>query len=306
MSSIAQYVRPDIIAQVQRLDLRARFIVEGFYAGLHSSPYHGFSVEFSEHRKYASGDDLRTIDWNVFGKTDRFYVKKFRAETNLSAHLLMDLSGSMAFPKPEHLEPGAAPRMTKFEYATTLAAALGYLMIQQQDAVGLATIGPRLGCFLPARSRRGHLVRILAELSRLEPSGTTDLAGGIIEVARRVRRRGLMVLFSDLLCDPRPVIQALHSLRFAGHDLTVFCVLDAAEARFPYRGPTRFEDAESTAFVSADADALRSAYLDALKDFLATYHDEAAAVRADFVQVDTSMTFDQALMRFMTSRRRRF
>src|SRR5262245_23801361 len=150
MPAVTEYLRPDLIAQVQRLDLRARFIVEGFYAGLHASPYHGFSVEFSEHRKYAPGDDLRTIDWNVYGKTDRFYVKKYRAETNLDAYLLMDLSASMGFPEPDQIEPGGSPRMTKLDYSICLAAALGHMMINQQDSIGLGLIGSG------QRSRQGE------------------------------------------------------------------------------------------------------------------------------------------------------
>ncbi|MCK6456673.1 MAG: DUF58 domain-containing protein [Phycisphaerae bacterium] len=303
---MTEYLRPDVIAKVRRLDLRARFIVDGFYAGLHASPYHGFSVEFSEHRKYEPGDELRTIDWNVYGKTDRLYVKKYRAETNLTAHLLLDTSGSMAYPVEADLEPGASPRMTKFDYAACLAAALAYLMLDQQDAVGLALVGGDDRAMIPARSRRTQLTHVLARLARAKAGGVTTLADDLEAFARRLRRRGLVIVFSDLLCDPVPVQRALRRLRFAGQDAIVFCVLDAAEAHFPFRGPTRFEDPETGGSVTADAEAFREGYLRAVEEFHQSYRDALAGFRAELVCVDTSMSFDQALARFLTARKRRF
>jgi len=305
MPSAASYLRPDVIQQVQRLDLKARFIVEGFLAGLHGSPYHGFSVEFSEHRKYVSGDDLRQIDWNVFGKTDRFYVKKYQAETNLDGYLLVDTSGSMAYP-PELQTPGAGGRMTKFDYAVCLAAALGYMMIRQQDAVGLACFDTELRAFLPPRSRRAHLMAILGHLARVRPRGRTGLAASLHKMADRVRRRSLMIVLSDFLDEPAEVIDALHHLRFRGHDLILFQVLDVEEVQFPFVGLRRFQDVESPASVVADPEAIRTDYLAALRAFIGRYRAEAAGLRADFVQVDTSMTFDKALVQFLIDRQRRF
>jgi len=305
MPSAASYLRPDVIQQVQRLDLKARFIVEGFLAGLHGSPYHGFSVEFSEHRKYVSGDDLRQIDWNVFGKTDRFYVKKYQAETNLDGYLLVDTSGSMAYP-PELQTPGAGGRMTKFDYAVCLAAALGYMMIRQQDAVGLACFDTELRAFLPPRSRRAHLMAILGHLARVRPRGRTGLAASLHKMADRVRRRSLMIVLSDFLDEPAEVIDALHHLRFRGHDLILFQVLDVEEVQFPFVGLRRFQDVESPASVVADPEAIRTDYLAALRAFIDRYRAEAAGLRADFVQVDTSMTFDKALVQFLIDRQRRF
>jgi len=179
MLTIEEYLRPDVIQRVKRLDLKARFIVEGFIAGLHRSPYHGFSVEFSEHRKYVPGDDVKTLDWNVLAKTGKLYVKKFRAETNLYAYLVIDRSKSMDF---SSLPEG----MSKLDYAICLAAALGYMMIGQQDSVGLVTFGERIQNFIPPKSTRKQLVNILGELARTPPQGPTGLADALDQVARQV------------------------------------------------------------------------------------------------------------------------
>ncbi len=300
-----EYLKPDVIQQVQRLDLRARFIVEGFLSGLHASPYHGFSVEFSEHRKYVPGDDPRMIDWNVFAKTDRFFIKKYQAETNLDCYLLVDCSASMDYPRP--VEPPSSPsRMSKLDYAICLAAALGYMMISQQDSVGLATFDTKLRAFLPPKSKRAHLMSLLAHLANVRPRGQTGLSEAIHHVASRVSKRSLMVLLSDLLAEPDPIIEALHHLRFRGHDLIVFCVLDVTEATFPFEGQLRFEDVESSARIEADPLAVRAAYLAELRTFIERYRNEAADIQADFVQVDTSMTFDKALIQFLIERQRRF
>jgi len=325
MPAAAEYLRPELIAQVRRLDLRARFIVEGFYSGLHRSPFHGFSVEFSEHRRYVPGDDPRGIDWNLYARTDRYFVKQYQAETSLEAHLVLDVSASMGFPaagdrapaRSRRDEGGPHPalsmsaadtrlpqRMSKHEYVVCLAAALGYMMIRQQDAVGLALVGETLRAGLPARSRRAHLMQVLSTLAATQPAGPTGLAAGLRDLARRIRRRGLIIVFSDLLCEPAPVLEALRMLRLWGHDLIVFCVLDEAEVSFPFHGPTRFEDPEG-GVLEADADGLREAYAAALRDLLDRYRRGLAEVRADFVRVHTAMPFDAALTRFLIERRGR-
>ena len=304
MPSAQEYLRPEVIAQVQRLDLRARFLVEGFLAGLHRSPFLGFSVEFSEHRKYVPGDDLRLLDWNVFAKTDRFYIRKYQAETTLDTYLLVDLSGSMDYPPMD--EPDlSAGRLRKIDYSICLAAAIGYMLIHQQDAVGLATFGEKLQGFLGPKAKRSHLMAILAGLTNIRPYGPTGLADALHEIADRVRKRSLMVLFSDLLADVESVVEAMHHLRYRGHDLIVFHVLSEEEAVFPFRGPKRFTDVESDAHVNTNATAIRAAYLEEIGRFIDRYRDEAAAVGADFASVHTGMTFDKALLRFLISRQRR-
>src|SRR5436309_12217492 len=189
MSASEKYLRPEVIRQVARLDLRAKFIVEGFLAGLHASPFHGFSVEFSEHRKYVPGDDLKDLDWTVYAKSDKYYLKKYQAETNLTGYLVMDLSASMAYTYRQEL--------TKFEYGICLAAALGYLMIHQQDPVGLVTFDTHVRTCMPPRSKRTQLANILAILANLKPAGQTDVAGSLHQLAAMVRAKGLVMLFSD-------------------------------------------------------------------------------------------------------------
>src|SRR6266513_3377838 len=228
MATSESYLRPEVIRQVARLDLRATFIVEGFLAGLHASPFHGFSVEFSEHRKYVPGDDLKDLDWNIYAKMDKYYLKKFEAETNLTGYLVMDLSASMAYTYRQEL--------TKFEYGICLAAALGYLMIHQQDPVGLVTFDTKIRTALPPRSKRTQLGQILAVLANLKPAGQTAIAPCIHHLAAMIRSKSLVMLFSDLLTDPEPVLQSLHHLRHRGHDVILFHVLDEAEVQFPFEG----------------------------------------------------------------------
>src|SRR5947207_9415821 len=189
MAGAEKYLRPEVIRQVARLDLRAKFIVEGFLSGLHASPFHGFSVEFSEHRTYVPGDDLKYIDWNVYAKTGKYYVKKYEAETNMTGYLVMDLSESMGWTHRQEL--------TKFDYGICLAAALGYLMIHQQDPVGLVTFDTQIRTALPPRSKRTQLGHILALLANLKPAGKSDIAACLHQLAAMLRQRSLLMLFSD-------------------------------------------------------------------------------------------------------------
>ncbi|HLN27153.1 MAG TPA: DUF58 domain-containing protein [Gemmataceae bacterium] len=298
MGSTEKYLRPEVIRQVARLDLRAKFIVEGFLAGLHASPFHGFSVEFSEHRKYVAGDDLKDLDWNVYAKTDKYYLKKFQAETNLTGYLVMDLSASMAYTYRQEL--------TKFEYAICLAAALGYLMIHQQDPVGLITFDKRIQASLPPRSKRTQLGTILALLSNLKPSGQTDVAHCLHQVAAMIRTKSLVLLFSDLLTDPQPVLQSLHHLRHGGNEIILFHILDEAEVHFPFEGVIEFEDIEEHDQLTIDARGMRADYLQSLDEFREFYRRECAKANIDYVPMDTSISFDKALMEYLLSRQKRF
>jgi uncharacterized protein (DUF58 family) len=303
MSTLAKYLDPEVIQQVAQLDLRARFIVEGFLAGLHASPFRGFSVEFSEHRKYVKGDDIRSIDWNVFARTDRLYSRQYNAETQLDCYLLVDASASMGYvgtTAPEGGEPAG-----KLLYATHLAAAVGYLVTHQQDAVGMGILGEGLEHFLPARSRRQHLIQLLRILAAVKPSGRTGLGAGIRQVLAQIPHRGLIVMLSDLLTDQDEVTEALHHIRFAGHDVIVMHILDAAEVRFPFEGGLRLEDPESGETLVADADAVRQRYERAVADWRAELADRLRSVRIDYVPLDTSMPFDKALIEFLGQRGRR-
>ena len=293
-----QYLDPEVARRVARLDLKAKFIVQGFLAGLHDSPYRGFSLEYSESRKYVAGDDPKALDWTVWAKTDRLCVRTFQAETNLSAYLLVDTSRSMAF-------AGAPGAMTKLEYATALAAAIGYLLTSQHDAVGLGLLGTDLQRLVAPHATRRHLVRILTDLATAPSGGQTHLATGLHAVARRVRRRGLIVLLSDLLDDPDAVLDALRHLVFRGHDVIVFQVLDAAERGLAVHGPVVLADPETGAEVATDADAIRAAYAARVDAFVGRYEREIRRLGADFAAMTTSTPFDRALVRFLAERKRR-
>lgn len=306
MGSQEKYLKPEVIRQVKRLDLRARFIVEGFLTGLHRSPFHGFSAEFSEHRKYEPGDDIQFIDWNVFARTDRYYIKKYEAETNLTGYLVMDLSESMNFTHAEEL--------TKFEYSICLAAALAYLMIQQSDAVGLVAFDRKVRSSLSASSRRSQLSKILATLSRLAPAPKTDVPASLAHVAGLIRHKSLILLFSDLLYDsddpndpnaPQRVLRELYHLKHRGNDVIVFHILDAAEMQFPFHQMVEFRDNESPKRLVADADDARASYLEALWEFQDLYRKDCAKHRIDYVPLHTGMQFDRALVEYLQDRGRR-
>jgi uncharacterized protein (DUF58 family) len=296
-SSAESYLKPEVIRQVSRLDLRAKFIVEGFMSGLHASPFHGFSVEFSEHRKYSTGDNISDIDWNVYAKTDRFYIKKFQAETNLTGYMVMDLSGSMGYTYRQEL--------TKFEYGISLAAALSYLMIHQQDPVGLVAYDTKVRQSLAPGSKRTQLGNILSLLARLKPAGTTDIEASLNQVASMLRHRSLVMVFSDLLGDPDSVLRGLHRLRFAGHDLIIFHILDEAEAEFPFEGMLRLEDNETNEILEVDADAIKADYLEEVARFRAKYKGDCIRARIDYVPLHTGMPFDKALMSYLLTRQAR-
>jgi uncharacterized protein (DUF58 family) len=299
MNAPEKYLRPEVIRQVSRLDLRAKFIVEGFLSGLHASPFHGFSVEFSEHRKYVPGDDLKDLDWNIYAKTDKYYLKKFQAETNLTGYLVMDLSASMAYTYRQEL--------TKFEYAICLAAALGYLMIHQQDPVGLVTFDNRIQASLPPRSKRTQLGTILAVLANLKPSGHTDVAHCLHQLAVMIRNKSLVMLFSDLMTDPAPVLESLHHLRHRGNEVILFHILDEAEVKFPFEGVIEFHDVEEEGTrLTVDARGIRGDYLHAVSEFQDLYRRECAKANIDYVPMDTSVSFDKALMEYLLQRQKRF
>jgi len=272
-------------------------VIRGFLQGLHSSPFHGFSVQFSEHRRYNRGDDPKLIDWLVYAKTDKYYIKRFEAETNLTGYLAIDLSKSMGFTHSQS--------MNKFEYATCLAASLTYLMTMQQDPVGLLTLGSKVNAELPARSRRGHLSDVMARLTNIQPTGKTDLAACITQIAAMLRHHSLVMLFTDLLDEPEAVYRSLAQLRHGGHDVILFHILDEAEVRFPYDGPVQFEDSESRETITVDATGFREDYLRGLEEFREDYKQRCSRLRIDYVPLDTSMPFDKALTEYLLQRQGR-
>ena len=295
--SAEKYLKPEVINQIKRLDLRAQFVVQGFLQGLHASPFHGSSVEFSEHRKYTAGDDPKDIDWLVYAKTDKYYVKKFEAETNITGYLAMDLSQSMGYTYRQDL--------TKFDYAICLAAALAYLMIHQQDPVGLITFDQRVRDSLAPKSRRKQLGNLLSHLARLKPTGQTDIGHSVTQIAAMLRHRSLVMIFSDLLTDPEPVMRSLRVLRHRGHDVILFHILDEAEVHFPFDGVVEFEEPETKERVQVDATNCRTEYVEEVAAFRRAYRRECFQTGVDFVEVDTSMQFDKALMEYLIRRRNR-
>jgi len=289
-----RYLKPEVIQTIKRLDLKAQFIVKGFIQGLHASPLHGFSVEFSEHRKYVHGDDPADIDWLVYAKTEKYYVKKYEAETNLLGYLIVDTSRSMGYTYRQE--------MTKFEYSICLAAALAYLMIHQQDPVGLVTFDETIKQSLKPQSRRNQLGTILSILSKLEPTGQTNIASALTQLAAMLKRQSLVMVFSDLLGDADAVLSSLHRLRHSGHDIILFHVLDEAEVKFPFRGRVELLDPESGEKVPGNADALKQHYLDELEQFRSRFRRDCFQSRIDYVELDTSVAFDKALIEYLVRR----
>jgi uncharacterized protein (DUF58 family) len=292
-----EYLKPSVINQIKRLDLRAQFVVKGFLHGLHASPFHGFSVEFSEHRKYSPGDDLKDIDWQVFAKTDKYYVKKFESETNITGYLVMDLSQSMGYTFRQEL--------TKFDYAICLAASLAYLMISQQDPVGLITFNDRVRESLPPRSKRTQLGNLLSLLSRLKPIGETNFAQSLGQFSSMLKHRSLIMLFSDLLSDTQKILTGIRRLRHQGHDLILFHVLDEAEVSFPFHGICEMIDPETNQELKLDADGFRADYVKQIDQFRTDLARQSRQIGVDYVPLDTSMQFDKALIEYLHSRRGR-
>jgi uncharacterized protein (DUF58 family) len=298
MVAVEQYLKPELAAQIKRLDLRAKMVVRGFLQGLHASPFHGFSVEFSEHRRYSPGDDPKDIDWIAYAKTGKYYVKKFESETNLTGYLAIDLSQSMNYTYRQQL--------TKLDYCICLAAALAYLMIQQQDPVGLVTFDTKLGASVPPRSRRSQLPTILSQLSKLKVAGQTDLAGSLVQMAAMLRHRSLIMLFSDLLSEEAPMLKALRSLRHGGHDIIVFHVLDEAEVSFPFQGMVQLRDPETGESEPVRAADAAEDYRRTIKVFRERLDKELSESRIDYVPLDTSQPYDKALTEYLLRRRNRF
>jgi len=298
MSTVEKYLRPEVIRQISRLDLRAQFIVKGFLQGLHASPFQGFSVEFSEHRKYTPGDDPADIDWLVYAKTDKYYIKKFEAETNITGYLVMDLSRSMGYTYRQEL--------TKFEYGICLAAALCYLMVHQQDPVGLITFDEQIRQSLPARSKRTQIGQVLSLLANLKPTGKTNIAKSLHQMAAMLKHRSLVMLFSDLFAEPEGVLQSLRRLRHGGHDVILFHILDEAEVQFPFDGVVEFEEPETSDKIQVDANDFRADYQKQVRKFCDEYRRHCFQSGIDYVGLDTSMQFDKALTEYLVSRRARF
>jgi len=290
------FLDPAVVARLGTLELKARTIVEGFLTGLHRSPFKGFSVEFAEYRQYIPGDDLSTIDWKVYARSDRYYVKKFEEETNLDCHLLLDVSGSMAY--------GAHHGMSKFQYGACLAASLGYLMNRQRDAVGLTAFDENVVARLPASSRPGHLRTLLVTLERLETAHRTNVAKPLHHLADAMTKRGLVVLISDLLDDPAEIIRGLKHFQFRCIDGIGVQVLDPYEIDFPFEHAARFEDLETSEEVMAVPGAVRDHYIKQMNALIDRYRRELGASGIDYQLLNTKHPLELALLSYLSTRAR--
>lgn len=291
------------MAKISRIELLARQTVEGFISGRHQSPYRGYSAEFAEHREYTPGDDLRDLDWQVYAKTDRYYIKQYIEETNLRATILLDVSGSMAY-RGENAAHHQGKPLSKFEYARFLAAGLVRLLLNQQDAVGLVTYDSTIRRYIPSRTRTNHMSVLLEELFKTKPGAESALAPVFHEVAERVHRRGLLIIISDLFDNPEDILQALHHFRFRKHEVIIMHVMADEELTFPFQQWSQFRDLEQDGqTLELDPEALRSAYLSEVRTFLSTIEKGCGEMRIDYVPFSTRLDFDVALASYLAHRR---
>jgi uncharacterized protein (DUF58 family) len=283
------------------MDLKARLIVEGFIAGMHRSPYHGFSVEFAEYRQYMQGDNIKNLDWKVFGKTDRFYVKLYEEETNLKATILLDKSGSMGF-SGNGGGRGLVGTVDKLTYGALLAASLSYLMIHQQDAVSLCAFDERIQTLLPHRSVRKHLFFLLGNLERLTPGARTRISTTLHDIAERVKRRGLIILISDLMDDPEKTLMGLKHFRHRNHEVIVFHVLNPREIDLDYRGEVEFRDLENEKRIRVEPAFLREQYSKQVQGWIRRLDRGCKEHQIDYNLLTTDTPFDQALTAYLNKR----
>ena len=293
--SSRKYLDPEVLKSISGLELKARLIVEGFVSGMHRSPFHGFSVEFAEHREYVAGDDTRFVDWKVYGKSDRYYIKQYEEETNLRCWLLVDASESMEY---------GSGAFTKLEYARHAAAALAYLVTQQRDAVGLALFDEELRSVLSPASSAGHLRALIRQLAEAEASGRTGLGAAVQHAAEQIGRRCIVVILSDLLESADSILGAVRLLRHHKHEVVLLHLLDHDERTFPFERMTRFEGLERMPQVMADPGALRTQYLEELRLFTREIRRGCLGSGADFVEIDTRTPLDVALSTYLASRER--
>ncbi len=292
---LRRYLQPEVAATLSNLELIARLVVEGFMTGLHKSPYHGFSIEFSQHRPYMAGDSLRFVDWKVYGRTDRFYIKQFEEETNLRSYLLLDVSSSMRY--------GSGP-VKKSDYASFLTAALAYLFIKQRDAAGLVLFDEQVREILPPRSVPSYLNHILQAIGKAEFGKDTQINRVLHRVAEQLKRRGLIVLISDLMDEPEKVLSGLKHFRHDKHEVLVFHIMDRSEAEFAFSGEVQFEDLESGEKVKTQPLYIRSAYREQIEAFMDYYKLNFSNNRIDYQLLFTDTPFDVAINEYLLKRKR--
>jgi uncharacterized protein (DUF58 family) len=290
-----RFIDPEVLSRISNLELLARSVVEGFVSGLHRSPYKGFSVEFLSYRPYIEGDDLMRLDWKLFARTDRYYVKEFQDETNTAFNLLVDVSNSMGF---------ASGKVSKLEYAFYLAASLAYLIVRQRDGAGITFFDNKIIERIPPRSTKGHLNTILTRIEQSSLGAETAMGKPLHQLAEQQRRRGFMILISDLLDDPEAIVDGLRHFRFQGHEVIVFHILDPQEVHFDYDDVVEFEDLETGEKMLVVPDAVREAYLENLERYRSTLRRECALLRIDYSLLTTDQPLDFALFNYLAARKR--
>lgn len=298
------YLDPKTLDRIKRLDVRARLVVEGFITGQHRSPYHGFAVEFATHREYSPGDDLRHIDWKVWSRSDRLYIKEYEEETNLKCTILLDASKSMKYGAQQHPRNGENLTWRKFDYAATAAASLAYLLQQQQDAVGLVSFTTKVQKNLPASSHPNHLKLMLHELDQMQPDEKTDVATVFPELARQIRRRGMIVLLSDLFMPIETLNESLKQFRLRRHEVIVFHLMDNDELTFPFEDNTLFRGLEDPIQLHTEPRALKRSYLEAVERFLTGVRKTCASAGVDYVLMNTKDPLDAVLGSYLTFRQK--
>lgn len=294
MEDYQKYLDPKVLNKISNLELKARLIVEGYISGLHKSPYHGYSVEFAQHREYVPGDDIRHIDWKVYAKSDRYYIKEYEEETNLVSYCVLDSSASMQY-KSEAL--------SKYDYACHIAASIAYLILQQQDSIGLCTFDDTLQKVLPASSNPMYLKDIVHAMASYEPADKTNMGNVLQNLAGRIRRRGLIMILSDFFDDIENILSGIRNLRHRKHDIIVFHIMDNDEVEFPLQRMTKFEGLENIDLkILANPRALRNAYIKEVKSFIRELKSGCIANRVDYVPLITNQNLDVALSAYLATR----
>jgi len=289
------YVQPEAISSLSNLELVARMVVEGYMTGLHKSPFHGFSVEFSQHRPYMTGDSLRFVDWKVYGRTDRYYIKQFEEETNLRCNILLDISRSMAY---------GSGKVRKSDYASYLAASLAYLMIRQRDATGLVLFDNEVRKILPPKSANSYLNQIYSAIRNANYSNDTSISTALHQVAEQMKRRGLIIIISDLLDNPDDLLAGLRHFRHDQHEVLVFQILDEQEINFDFSGDIIFEDLETEEKIKTQARYIQNTYRKNVDDFLKYYKTNFSNYRIDYQQFSTNNPFSAALTEYLIKRKK--
>ena len=297
MSDSLNFLDPRVLASVDNLELRARVVVEGFLSGLHKSPNRGFSVEFNDYRHYYMGDDMRHVDWRLYARSDKLYIKQYEDETNVRCYVVLDTSASMAY---------SSGGVSKLEYGRTLASALAYFIMRQRDAVGLITFDSEVRDFIPARCRQPHLIRILRTLASVEAGTRTDVVKPLSDLAGHLRKKSIVILITDLLDDENRVISALQNLRSMGNDVITFQLMDDAELNFPFNEASEFIDLENNESYITSPAAIRQAYLKNLQEFLDYCRKQCQSSGVDYCLMNTSKPLDEALSSYMSKRAKSF